>query len=132
VFLSWASIAFFAGARKEYRKQFRPARFVLFVCGWIVINMIVFVAVLASFGWFWLFPALFLEQFLFYMGAYWLFNIAEARAERVLGALANRLKCTPRFLCRLPGGVLSGMACYLNTSTILWLVPFLTIKMIAS
>lgn len=75
VFLSWASIVFFAGAREEYRKQFRSARFVLFVCGWIVINMIVFVAVLASFGWFWLFPALFLEQVLFYMSAYWLFGV---------------------------------------------------------
>jgi hypothetical protein len=75
VFLSWGSIVFFAGAREEYRKEFRSIRFILFVCGWIVINMIVFVVVLASFGWFWLFPSLFLEQVLFYMSAYWLFGL---------------------------------------------------------
>jgi hypothetical protein len=75
IFLSWGSIVFFAWVREEYRKEFRSVRFILFVCGWIIINMVVFVVVLASFGWFWLFPALFLEQVLFYMSAYWLFGL---------------------------------------------------------
>jgi hypothetical protein len=83
-FLSWGSIVFFAGAREEYRKEFRSVRFVLFVCGWIVINMVVFVIVLASFGWWWLFPALFLEQVLFYMSAHWLFGLQPPGRRRSL------------------------------------------------
>src|SRR2546423_2904891 len=60
VFLSFISILFFAWAGEEYRKEFRSIRFIFFVCSWIVINMFVFVVILVSFGWFWLFPALFL------------------------------------------------------------------------
>ena len=56
-----SSIGFFAMAREEYRKEFRSIRFVRFVCGWLVINMAVFLVVLAYFGW------LYLEQVPFYL-----------------------------------------------------------------
>ena len=46
-----------------------------FVCGWLVINLVVVVVVLGFFGWFYLIVALFLEQVLFYMTAYWLFDL---------------------------------------------------------
>ena len=75
VVLSVISVVFFAGARKDYRKEFRSPRFVAFVCGWVVINVIVFIAFLGLFGWLWLIPALLLEQFLFYMTAYRFFDV---------------------------------------------------------
>jgi len=75
VFLSLISIGFFAFAKEEYRKEFRSVRFILFVCGWVVINIAVVVMVLASYGWLYLVPVLLLEQFLFYMSAYWLFGL---------------------------------------------------------
>jgi 4-amino-4-deoxy-L-arabinose transferase-like glycosyltransferase len=75
VFLSFISIGFFAGAREEYRKEFRSVRFIFFVCSWLVVNMAVFVVVLGYFGWLYLIPALLLEQVIFYMTAYWLFGL---------------------------------------------------------
>jgi hypothetical protein len=75
IFFGLISAGFFAGVREEYRREFRSARFVLFVLGWLVINIAVVVVVVVSFGWGWLFPALFLEQVLFYMSAYWLFGL---------------------------------------------------------
>jgi hypothetical protein len=75
VLLSLISIGFFAFAKEEYRSEFRSVRFILFVCGWIVINIALVVSVLASFGWLWLFPVLFFEQVLFYMSAYWIFGL---------------------------------------------------------
>jgi hypothetical protein len=75
VFLSFISIGFFVGVREEYRKEFRSVRFIFFVCGWLVVNMTVFVVVLSSFGWVYLIPALFAEQVLFYVTAYWLFGL---------------------------------------------------------
>lgn len=76
VFLSLISIGFIAFAKEEYRREFRPVRFISFVCVWVVVNMAVVVSVLASFGWLSLIPALFLEQFLFYMTAYWFFGLS--------------------------------------------------------
>jgi len=75
VMVSFISVVFFAGAREDYRKEFRSLRFVAFVCGWAVINVIVFIALLNLFGWLWLIPALLLEQFLFCMTAYWFFDV---------------------------------------------------------
>ena len=75
VFFGLISVAFFAGAREDYRKEFRSPRFVAFVIGWLVINVIVVMFVVGAFGWLWLIPALLLEQFLFYMTAYWLFDV---------------------------------------------------------
>jgi hypothetical protein len=75
VIVSFISVGFFAGAREDYRKEFRSPRFLAFVCGWVVINVIVFIALLSLFGWLWLIPALLLEQFLFYMTAYWFFDV---------------------------------------------------------
>jgi hypothetical protein len=69
VFLGSSSVGFFAFAREEYRGQFRSFRFVFFVLCWLIINLIVIVIVLGSFGWLCLFVALFIEQVLFYMGA---------------------------------------------------------------
>jgi hypothetical protein len=46
VILSLISVAVLAGAREEYRKEFRSVRFVAFVCGWVVINAAVFIFVL--------------------------------------------------------------------------------------
>lgn len=74
VFLSGISLVFFVWVREEYRKEFRSVRFVFFVCGWLLINLGVVVVVLGSLGWFYLMVALFLEQVLFYMTAYWLFG----------------------------------------------------------
>jgi uncharacterized membrane protein len=65
VFFSLISITFVAGAREEYRKEFRSVRFISFVCGWLVINMAVVVVVLSYLGWLYLIPALFGEQVLF-------------------------------------------------------------------
>jgi hypothetical protein len=76
VFLSLISIGFIAFAKEEYRREFRSVRFILFVCVWVVVNMAVVVSVLASFGWLWLILALLLEQFLFYMTAYWFFGVS--------------------------------------------------------
>jgi hypothetical protein len=42
--------------------------------------MAVVVGVLASFGWLWLIPALLLEQFLFYMSAFWYSVCTHLRA----------------------------------------------------
>jgi len=75
IFLSLVSLGFVAGAREDYRKEFRSVRFVLFVCGWVVINVVVVVMVMGSFRWLFLVPALLLEQFLFYMTAYWRFGV---------------------------------------------------------
>ena len=75
VFLSLISIGFFVGIREEYRKEFHSVRFILFVCAWLVVNMAVFVVVLSFYGWPYLIPALFSEQVLFYMTAYWLFGL---------------------------------------------------------
>jgi hypothetical protein len=75
VFLSGISLVFFVWVREEYRKEFRSVRFVFFVCGWLVINLGIVVVVLGSLGWFYLMAALFLEQVLFYMTAYWLFGL---------------------------------------------------------
>jgi hypothetical protein len=85
VFLSLASIVFFAWVKEEYRKEFRSARFVFFVCAWLVVNMTVIVLVLGSFGWLYLFPALFFEQVLFYMTAYWLFGLEPPLGRRRRG-----------------------------------------------
>jgi hypothetical protein len=75
VFLSLISIGFFAGVAEEYRKQLRSARFVAFLCGWLFINCVVVVAILSSFSWLYLIPALLAEQALFYMTAYWIFGL---------------------------------------------------------
>jgi hypothetical protein len=75
VFFGLLSTGFFAGVREEYRREFRSARFVLFVLGWLVINIAVVVVVVAFSGWVWLCPALFLEQVFFYMSAYWFFAL---------------------------------------------------------
>jgi hypothetical protein len=75
VFFSLISIVFVAGVREEYRKEFRSVRFISFVCGWLVINTTVVVVVLSYLGWLYLIPALFGEQVLFYMTAYWLFGL---------------------------------------------------------
>jgi hypothetical protein len=75
VFFGLISIGFLVGVREEYRKEFRSPRFVFFVLGWLVINMAVIVVILSSFGWLYLIPALFLEQVVFYMSAYWLFGL---------------------------------------------------------
>jgi heme O synthase-like polyprenyltransferase len=82
VFLSVASIGFVAGAREDYRKEFRSIRFVLFVCAWLVVNIVVIVVVLGSFGWLYLIPALLLEQFFFYMTAYWFFGLQPPLRHR--------------------------------------------------
>jgi hypothetical protein len=82
VFLSLMSIGFFAFASEEYRKEFRSVRFVAFVCGWVVVNLVVVVVVVGSFGWLYLIPALLLEQFLFYMTAYWLFGLPPPLSRR--------------------------------------------------
>jgi hypothetical protein len=74
IFFALISVGFLAGVREEYRNEFRSYRFVLFVLGWLLVNVAV-VAFVASFDWLWLFPALFLEQVLFYMSAYWLFGL---------------------------------------------------------
>jgi hypothetical protein len=75
VIVSLISVGFFAGAREDYRKEFRSPRFVAFVCGWVVINVIVFITFIGFLGWLWLIPAFLLEQFLFYMTAYWFFDV---------------------------------------------------------
>ena len=75
VIVSLISVGFFAGAREDYRKEFRSLRFVAFVCGWVVISLVVFIVFLSFLGWLWLIPALLLEQFLFYMTAHWFFGV---------------------------------------------------------
>ena len=81
IFLALLSVVFFAGAWEEYRKAFRSIRFVLFVFVWILINVAVVVLLLGSFGWLYLIPALLFEQFLFYMTAYWLFDLQPSKAR---------------------------------------------------
>jgi hypothetical protein len=73
------SVGVLAGAREDYRKEFRSPRFVAFVIGWLVINVLVIIVVISSFGWLWLIPALLLEQFLFYMTAYWFFDVPPSK-----------------------------------------------------
>jgi hypothetical protein len=75
IVVSLISVVFFAGAREEYRKEFRSVRFVAFVCAWVVINATVFILILGLLGWPWLIPVLLFEQFLFYMTAHWLFGL---------------------------------------------------------
>jgi hypothetical protein len=75
VFFGLISVGFFAGAREDYRKEFRSPRFVAFVIGWLVVNVTVVIFVVGTFGWLWLIPALLLEQSLFYLTAYWFFGV---------------------------------------------------------
>jgi hypothetical protein len=75
VFLTLASIGFFAGVAEEYRNKLRSASFVAFVCGWLFIHLIAIVVVWGSFGFLYLIPVLFLEQVLFYMTACWFFDV---------------------------------------------------------
>jgi hypothetical protein len=74
VFLLLVSLGFLAFAFEAYRNEFRSPRFVFFVVVWLAVNLAVLVFV-GSFGWVYLAPALLLEQFLFYMTAYWLFGL---------------------------------------------------------
>lgn len=46
-FFIMISIIFLAGIREEYRKEFRSPKFVFFVLGWVVINVIVIILVLS-------------------------------------------------------------------------------------
>jgi hypothetical protein len=78
VFVSLLSVLVVATAREAYRKEFRSVRFVAFVCGWVVVNAVVFILILGFLGWLWLIPVLLFEQFLFYMTAYWLLRPAAA------------------------------------------------------
>ena len=82
VFLSLISIGFFAGAAEEYRKELRSPRFLAFLFGWLLVNCIVVVTILASFGWLYLIPALLMEQFLFYMTAFWIFGLRPPLRNR--------------------------------------------------
>lgn len=82
VFFGLMSVGLVAGAREEYRKEFRSPRFVAFVVGWLVVNVLAVIFVLANFGWLWLIPSLLLEQFLFYMSAYWLFGVEPPSRKR--------------------------------------------------
>ena len=82
VFLSLISIVFFAGIAEDYRNELRSGRFILFVCGWLIINIVLIVAVLGLFGWMYLIAALLLEQFLFYLSAYWLFGLRPPLKRR--------------------------------------------------
>jgi hypothetical protein len=82
IIVSLISVGFFAGAREDYRKEFRSVRFVAFVCGWLVVNAAVFILILSFFGWLWLIPVLLLDQFLFYMSAYWLFGLRPPLGPR--------------------------------------------------
>ena len=75
IFFGLVSVVFVAGAREDYRKEFRSPRFVAFVIGWVVINITVITVFLSLLGWVWLIPALSLEQVLFYMTAYWFFDV---------------------------------------------------------
>ncbi len=82
VFFGLVSVGFVAGVAEEYRKEFRSVRFVLFVIGWLLINVTVIVAVVGSIGWLYLIPILFVEQILFYMSAYWLFGLQPPLRRR--------------------------------------------------
>lgn len=75
VFFGLVSVAFVAGAREDYHKEFRSPRFVAFVIGWVLVNIAVIIVFLSFFTWVWLIPALLLEQFLFYMTAYWFLDV---------------------------------------------------------
>jgi len=98
IFASLISIVFFAGAREDYRKEFKSVRFVAFIVGWVVVNATVFILVLGLLGWLWLVPILLVEQFLFYMTAYWLFGIRppsrRERQARVSNALQEQTRQT--------------------------------------
>jgi len=76
IFFGLISVGFVTFAREEYRKEFRSPPFIAFVSGWVVINIIVITVFLSLFGWLWLIPALFFEQVLFYLTAYWFFDVA--------------------------------------------------------
>jgi hypothetical protein len=82
IFFGLISAGFFAGAREDYRRELRSPRFVAFVIGWLVINVLIVIFVVPSFGWLWLIPALLLEQFLFYMSAYCLFGVSPPSTKR--------------------------------------------------
>ena len=75
VFFGLISTGVAAGVAEEYRNELRSLRFVLFVLGWLVVNITVIVLVVSSIGWLWLIPLLLLEQAIFYMSAYWLFGL---------------------------------------------------------
>jgi len=74
-FFGLVSVGVLAGAREDYRKEFRSPRFAASVIGWLVINVVVIIVFVSRFGWLWLIPALLLEQALFYMTAYWFFDV---------------------------------------------------------
>ncbi len=82
VFLSGITFVFLVWVREEYRKEFQSVRFIFFVCGWLLINLVVVVVVLGSFGWLYLILSLFLEQVLFYLTAYWLFGLRPPLGHR--------------------------------------------------
>jgi hypothetical protein len=92
VIVSLISVGFVAGASEDYRKEFRSPRFVAFICGWVVINLVVFIVFLSFLGWLWLMPVLLVEQFLFYMTGYWLFGVSPPSKRRPF----QRLKSSHR------------------------------------
>jgi hypothetical protein len=82
VFFSGISIVFLAGAREDYRKEFRSPRFVFFVLVWLVINIVIIVVVLRFLRWVYLIPALIIEQGLFYKSAYSLFGVRPGSSRQ--------------------------------------------------
>jgi hypothetical protein len=82
VFFSMLSIIILAGIREEYRKELRSPRFVFFVLGCLVINVVVIVVVASFLGWVYLIPALLIEQVAFYMAVERLFGVKPARRRR--------------------------------------------------
>lgn len=82
VFFSILSIIILAGIREEYRKELRSPRFVFFVLGCLVINIVVIVVVASFLGWVYLIPALFIEQVAFYMSVERLFGVKPSPRRR--------------------------------------------------
>ncbi len=75
VFLPLMAAAFLAGVGWDYRKEFKSVAFLTFFCGWAVLHVVVFVAVVGSYGWLYWIPTVVVEQAFFYMSAYWLFGL---------------------------------------------------------
>jgi hypothetical protein len=75
VFLPGISLGFFAQVGWGYRREFRSVRFSLFFFCWLLINVFVFLFVVATLGWLYWIPTLVVEVLLFYLTAYWLFGL---------------------------------------------------------
>lgn len=79
VFVAVIAVVFVLSAKREFRREFRSPKFIMYACFWAGVYMVLFVVVLSTWGWLFLVPAFFGIQVVFYLTTDWLFGARPAR-----------------------------------------------------